>query len=190
MVPSPDDPRLRGAGCDDLQPVRILHSNPWFTLCDRGGYFTLEHHQPQVIVLPVVEGTHLILVRANRPVLADWPVELPAGGSRKGEKPHETAARELEEETGVKVLDLNRFVACPPLACDPNRNPCLAHVFQIELTMDEYRDRSTHDTEIKETLLMTRDECLAAIGRGELYVATPVAVICRYLLTDRLNDNV
>ena len=74
---------------------------------NRGGYFTVEYNQPQVLILPIVENNSVVMVRVRRPVIADNTLELPAGGVQMDESPIEAACRELSEETGIKIHDLS-----------------------------------------------------------------------------------
>ena len=96
--------------CTGLQPVETLHENEWFSTRNRGGYYTVEYHQPHVVILPVVNQDSIVLVRVKRPVIDDDPLELPAGCVEAGETPEQGARRELAEETGMRVDDLTRFV--------------------------------------------------------------------------------
>ena len=183
MSPDPNDPRLLIPQCIDLQPIEQLLSNDWFTVRNRGGYYTVEPRLPQVIILPIVNRDSVILVRVKRPVLADSPFELPAGGCMDNETPSAAAARELSEETGVRIGDLNRFVPLPPLSGNPNRSPFLLHVFLVEISSKEFLDRHLHDSEIQEVLLFSLGDALQLIAAGEIYVSVPVAVISRYALS-------
>ena len=129
----PDDPRLSAPACLKLGSPAMVHENPWFSVMDRGGYYTVEHHTPQVVVLPVVAGHGVVMVRAHRPVIADCPLELPAGGFLAGESPRQAAARELAEETGILVDAPERFVPQSPIAGLPNRDPLLLHILRVDL---------------------------------------------------------
>jgi 8-oxo-dGTP pyrophosphatase MutT (NUDIX family) len=179
------DARLGAIACPDLQPVEKVHENPWFAVRNRGGYFTLEYHLPQVIVLPIVERRAVVMVRAKRPVLDDCTLELPAGCSEKGEDPAAGCARELAEETGI-VVDAKRLVPMPPLAASPNRMPVLVYAFRVDLTQDEFDRRGPHDEEIERVELIALEEATRMIARGAIYVAIPVAMIGTYLLTRNL----
>jgi ADP-ribose pyrophosphatase len=179
------DPRLTAIACPGLQPVELAHENPWFAVRNRGGYFTLEYHLPQVIVLPIVERRAVVMVRAKRPVLDDCTLELPAGCAEEGENPAAGCARELAEETGIRV-DPKRLVPMPPLAASPNRMPVLVYAFRVDLTQDEYDRRGAHDDEIQSVELIALDEAVRMIASGAIYVAIPVAMIGTYLLTRNL----
>jgi 8-oxo-dGTP pyrophosphatase MutT (NUDIX family) len=181
--PSGDwDPRLSEIACPDLQPIELVHENPWFAVRNRGGYFTLEYHLAQVIVLPIVERRAVVMVRAKRPVLNDCTLELPAGCAERGEDPAAGCARELAEETGIVVAP-QRLVPMPPLAASPNRMPVLVYAFRVDLTQDEFDRRLAHDDEIESVELLELDEAVRMIARGAIYVAIPVAMIGTYLLT-------
>lgn len=175
------DIRLREIACPHLKPVELLHENEWFTIRNRGGYFTMEYSLHQVIVLPIVEDRAILLVRVKRPVLNDATLELPAGGSDRNETPAEGAARELSEETGIRV-NPNRLIPMPPLAAMPNRIPNLLYVFRVDLAQEEFDKRGAHDEEIDDVELVPFGDMVRRIASGEIYVTTPVAIIATYLL--------
>jgi len=80
--------------CPSLRPIITVHENPWFTVKNRGGYFTTEMKEAQGVVLPIVEKKSIILVRVYRPVIDDETLELPAGGfSLNKESPQQGLSR-------------------------------------------------------------------------------------------------
>ena len=95
--PSIDDPRLVALQCHSLTPVEKVHRNPWFSVCDRWGYYCVEYDQPQVAVLPIVGQRAVVMIRVKRPTLADVTLELPTGGALDYESPIQAAARKLVE---------------------------------------------------------------------------------------------
>ncbi len=65
-----------------------------------------------VQVLCLHENGSMVLVKQYRPVVDQWTLEFP-GGLRDGNEPAtETARREVEEETGLSVLQLFELVDC------------------------------------------------------------------------------
>lgn len=176
------DRRLTEIACPGLQPVEEVHRNDWFTVRKRGGYFTIEYHLPQVVVLPVVDAQAIVMVRAKRPVLDDLTLELPAGCSEKDESPVAGAARELAEETGIAIDDLSRFVPMPPLGASPNRMPNLLYVFRVDLARREWDARRSHDDEVDSVELVPIADVVRLLTSGGIYVAVPIAVISTYLL--------
>lgn len=176
------DKRLTSVACNGLTPVTTLHENEWFTVRNRGGYYTTEFNLPQVIVLPVVEDTGIVMIRVKRPVVGDTTLELPAGAIERGEAPVAGAAREFTEETGIAVPRA-RFRAMPPMSTSPNRMPNLVYVFRVDLSREEVAQRKPHDKEVESVHCVPLEEVVQLITGGGIYVALPVAVIASYLFT-------
>jgi 8-oxo-dGTP pyrophosphatase MutT (NUDIX family) len=184
----PWDLRLTEAVCPSLTPVKVWHENPWFTVRQRGNYYTAEYAMPQVIVLPVVENNAFVMVRVKRPVLDDITLELPAGGAETGEAPEISAARELAEEAGIAIHDPSRMIAMPPIATSPNRMPKLVYVFRVDLTQNEFEQRMPHDNEIDSVELVQITEAIQLMTTGGIYVAPVIAIISMYLFSTRLPE--
>jgi len=179
------DRRLQEIACKNLQPVATLHENPWFAVRNRGGHFTLEHHLRSVVVLPVVGDGSIVMVRAKRPVIDDAPLELPAGAVEENENPAVAAARELAEETGIEILQPERFVAMAPIAVSPNRSPTLSYVFRVDVSDQEFARRGPHDHEIQSVSQVAISELPGMMESGAIYVSVPLAVIGIFLATRR-----
>lgn len=161
----------------------LLHENPWFAVRKRSGYFTIEHHLPQVVVLPLVEGRAVVMVRVERPVIDDVTLELPAGSAERGESPAQGAARELAEETGIRV-SVRRLEPMCRLAVMPNRTPDRVHVFRVDLSRAEYLGRAAHDGEVASVELVPVRKVARLIAGGAIYLALPVAVLGMHLLAE------
>jgi len=58
-------------------------------------------HRGSVVLLPMHDDAHVILIRQYRYALDRWIWELPAGSLDEGEEPAAAAARECEEEIGL-----------------------------------------------------------------------------------------
>jgi len=179
--------RMFSPGCNTLIPVKTIHENPWFSLKCRGGYYTIEYHYHQVVVLPVVDEHSIVMVRVKRPVIADTPLELPAGGSNPDETPLDAITRELGEETGIIIKDHKRFRLLPSIAISPNRYPILPWIYKINISEKEFLERKKHDTEIASVELFSFDEVCQMIRAGLIYVSLPLAIISRFLLDKKLN---
>jgi ADP-ribose pyrophosphatase len=171
------DPRLSEIACPGLSPVEIVHENPWFSVWNRGGYFTVEYHQRQVTVLPVVNGDAIAMVRVRRPVINDMTLELPAGGVEKGEDPVHAASRELEEEAGIVIADLGRFVPMPPIAISSTRMPRLSYVFRIDVSEHEFAERRPHDDEIHGIERIPIGDLAEMMASGAIYVSLTLAIL-------------
>jgi 8-oxo-dGTP pyrophosphatase MutT (NUDIX family) len=179
-----DDPRLYLPQCTSLTPIDKVHENSWFSVFNRGGYFTVEYNHPQVLILPVVENNSVVMVRVRRPVIADNTLELPAGGVQMDESPMEAACRELSEETGIKITDLNRFNAKAPMVLT-TRSPILSHIYQVKITQKEFDERTKHDDEVVSVECFSFREALKKIEKNEIYVGLHIAILTRFLLQNR-----
>lgn len=167
----------------ELPPGEVVHSNPWFMVKDRGGYFTIEYHQPQVIVLPIVDDKAIVLIKAIRPVLGSDSWELPAGGVLENEPPVEAARRELQEETGIFIPDSKRLEILVPIIHAPNRTSECVHIFQVNLTRQEFDARGAHDHEVSGVACLSFPEIRRMATRGDIYVSAVLALIGRYLMS-------
>jgi len=173
--------------CPDLVPVLPIHRNPWFKVMSRGSYYTIEYDRPQVVVLPILNGDSIIMVRVCRPLIDDFPLELPAGDSMNGETPRLAAMREFIEETGIRIEDPSRFVPELPISEMPGRIPVLLSAFSIEVSQSEFDSRSRHDNEISSVEVLSFTEIARKIVNGEIYLSSPIAIISRLLLKRFLN---
>ena len=77
-------------------------------------------HRPSVVLLPMRDDEHVILIRQYRHSIRREIWELPAGSVDEGESAESAAARECEEETGLvpgRVERLNGLFPAPGF-CD------------------------------------------------------------------------
>lgn len=180
---APWDPRLSTVACHELVPVNTLHENPWYLVRNRGGFFTVEYRLRQVVVLPVVDQDSIVMIRVKRPVINDAPLELPAGAIEKDEDAATGAARELLEETGMKIANLDRFVPMVPISASSTRNPNLSYVFKVDISEKEYVNRQPHDDEIFSVERFPVREIVKKMASGEIYVSMTLAVLGIFLVS-------
>lgn len=173
--------------CPELGPVFLVHENPWFKVMSRGSYYSIEYERPQVVILPVLEGTSIVMVRVERPLIDDHPWELPAGDSQDGETPRMAAMREFAEETGIQIQDPLRFVPELPVSEMPGRIPVLLSVFRVDVSQSEFISRSRHDNEILSVKAIPFGEVARMIVSGKIYLSSPAAIVSRLLLKSSLD---
>jgi len=169
--------------------ANLLHENPWFAVRNRDGFFTIEHHLTQVVVLPLVEGRAAVMVRVPRPVVKDVTLELPAGSAERHETPMEGAARELAEETGISVVP-HRLVQMARLTVMPNRTPDLVYVFRVDLSQAEFDQRKPHDAEVSGVELVSIAEIGRLIACGAIYTVLPIAVLGMHVFASRNRSSI
>jgi 8-oxo-dGTP pyrophosphatase MutT (NUDIX family) len=167
--------------CPDLRPVVLAHENPWFKVMSRGSYYSMEYDRPQVVILPVLEREHVVMVRVRRPLINDFPLELPAGDSQEGETPRMAAMREFVEETGITIRDSLRFMPELPISEMPGRMPVLLSVFRVDLSRSEFDSRLSHDDDIIGVEAISLADVARMIISGEIYLSSPVAILSRLL---------
>jgi ADP-ribose pyrophosphatase len=87
---------------------------------------TLEvvRHPGSVVLLPMPDPAHVVLVKQYRYAVDRWVWELAAGSLEPGEDPADGAARECEEETGLAAGDVEFLGAFYPTPgyCDEKMN--------------------------------------------------------------------
>lgn len=161
----------------------IVHKNPYFSVKLKKDYYSIIFPTEQVIILPVVDNSHILFIQAIRPVFDKPVIELPAGTVESGEDIKLAALRELSEETGISIIDERRLKPLPSLNVIPSRTAQMLNIFKVNITGEEYAKRASHDHEVTGTVLITKDQVVNKIHTGEIFVAGVVAIVLRYLIT-------
>ena len=81
----------------------------------------LVEHPGAVAIAALNEKGQLLVVRQYRPAIGDCTREIPAGALDAGEEPADAAAREFEEETGLRATrleHLNSIALAPGFASE------------------------------------------------------------------------
>jgi 8-oxo-dGTP pyrophosphatase MutT (NUDIX family) len=114
-----------GAGKTFVKPLKteVAFATPWFEVvgktmkADEDPYYSLRLPDYTAIVA-LTEDQRVLVVRQYRPALEQYTLELPSGLIDPGETPAEAARRELLEETGYHVDEVESLGA---LSVDPGR---------------------------------------------------------------------
>jgi ADP-ribose pyrophosphatase len=72
------------------------------------------HHRGSAVMMPVDDRKRILLVRQYRLPAGHYLWELPAGSVDPGEKPLQTAKRELKEETGYRAKNWEKLISFFP----------------------------------------------------------------------------
>ncbi len=92
----------------------------------------LVEHKDAVAVLPVTQQGNMVFVKQYRKALEMALLEIPAGLLEEGEDPSEAANRELQEEIGLKPLDLVKIGEIWPSAGFSDEKTCLFLATEFE----------------------------------------------------------
>ncbi len=117
-----------------------------------------------VAVLPYLSASsEVVLLRQYRPAVGGWIIEAPAGTIAPGEVPEETAARELEEEAGLRPGRLE-------LVAKGYLTPGYSNEYMyLYIAWDPLPGRAAREEdEVIETLNVDVSEALGMLERGEI----------------------
>jgi ADP-ribose diphosphatase len=148
----------------DVDRVRLPH----------GVEATLEvvRHRGSVVLLPMPDADHVILVRQYRYAVDRWVWELPAGSLDPGEAAADAARRECHEEIGLVPGSIDRLGTLLPTPgyCDE------AMTFFRLTDLRTPETAATHDAdEHLEPRTYALSELGAMIARGEIVDMKTVA---------------
>lgn len=121
------------------------------------------HHPGSAVILPVFDDGSVALVRQYRHPAVKYLLELPAGTLNDQERPEDGAARELEEELGVRAGKLDKLAEffVSPGFCEEKMWLYLA----TDLTACEQK---LEDDEFIEIVRVPVDRALQMITDGEI----------------------
>jgi ADP-ribose pyrophosphatase len=120
-------------------------------------------HAGAAVMLPLTDEHEVVLVRQFRYAVERFIWEVPAGHIAPGERPEETARRELVEETGYYPHRLEKLAAVFP---SPGFSDEVMHVFLA--TRLEKGAASPEDDESLEVGLFSVEEATAMVSEGQI----------------------
>jgi len=165
------------------QNSKISYSNEWIDVFEYKSYYSVEHKDRQVMILPIIDGSKILLVKAKRKLLGTSIWELPAGGVKGKESYSSAAAREFFEETGIGIKDKSRFIQQSSLALASNRMPMFPNIYIININGNEYENKLPSDHEIEKVNIFEFSVIKEMIKKSEIFSSLSISVIMRYLLT-------
>tara|TARA_B100001057_G_C22788960_1_gene926792 strand:- start:423 stop:938 length:516 start_codon:yes stop_codon:yes gene_type:complete len=160
----------------------IVHKNPYFEIILKNNYYAYKPKNKEVIILPVVDNNKFLLVKSKRVLLKKSIYELPAGSINKNESLIHGAMRELQEETGIKLLKKNKFIKMKAIFQIPNRNPSPINAFYVKLSADQILYKNFDRREISSIKIFNLKQVLDLIKRNKLITSVPIAIILQYVI--------
>ena len=118
-------------------------------------------HPKSVVLIPVPEPGHVILIRQYRYAVNAFLWELPAGSVDEGESPEQAARRECHEEIGKVPATIVRMAAMFPTPGYCDEEMVFFRVSSLEepteaAALDEDEDIETRTFELREAREMIR----------------------------------
>jgi ADP-ribose pyrophosphatase len=164
-----------------LSRLELLDGSPWLRVWAEtvelpggrvvDGFYSLETSDYAVVF--ATAGEQVVVQRGYKHGPRRVALHLPSGYVEPDEDPLDAAKRELREETGYEA---ERWTQLGTFTSDGNRGAGRAHLFRAEGAR-KVAEPASDDLEEAETLLFTRAELLAALGRGEVAVLSSAATI-------------
>ncbi|NMA10504.1 ADP-ribose pyrophosphatase [Methanoculleus chikugoensis] len=134
------------------------------------------HPGGAVAILPI-EGDDCYLLRQYRFAVDDYVFEAPAGTIDEDEEPHETAYRELIEETGMKA---ETFVPKGWIYPSPGYTDERIWLYLAE-GLSPCSDYQMDDDEVIEVVRVPVGDVKAMIEDGRIVDAKTICLVCRCL---------
>ncbi len=135
-------------------------------------------HAPAVGVIAEAENGDLFLVRQYRYPAGEFLLEIPAGLIEEGEKPAETARRELQEEIGfdpIQLKEVMRFYTSPGFS---NEMIVVFHARDLVPSV-----RECDPDEFLEVVRASRSELKIAVESGRIKDSKTITSVLWYLQT-------
>lgn len=131
-------------------------------------------HPRSVVLLPVPEPGHIVLIRQYRYAVQRWLWELPAGSVDEGEEPERAARRECHEEIGLVPATIVRLAALYPTPgyCDEEMI-----FFRVSGLAPGETPAAVDEDEDIEARTFTLREAREMVRRGEIVDMKTVAAL-------------
>jgi len=121
------------------------------------------HHPGAAAAVPVRDDGAVLLIRQYRHAAGGYIYEIPAGKLNPGEDPKDCAARELEEEIGLRAASLEHLVS---FFTTPGFTDEVIHIYQAS-GFTAGRQKLDED-EVLEVVAFPLEEALAKIQEGTI----------------------
>jgi ADP-ribose pyrophosphatase len=165
----------------------IVYKNRFFKIALNNSYYELIPNNREVIILPIVDKKYFLVIRAIRKILKKTLYEFPAGSFNLNEKPINAAKREFSEETGIKLLKINKFIRMNDIYQIPNRTKNTVYVYAVHISMSQI-DKKFKSDEIYSLEVLSLKKIFSLIKNGKFNTSVPIAILLQYLLGKKINE--
>ena len=128
---------------------------------------TVVRHAPSVVLIPIRDDGLVLLIRQYRASVGRELWEIPAGGVEDGESPDSAAARECEEETGLRPGRVERLRSLYPAPGFCDEELIFYRVSDLHAPPSDSPLRADEDEDIQ-VQAFTIAEARAMVARGEI----------------------
>jgi len=128
-------------------------------------------HPDAVSMLPILPDNRIVFVRQFRKATERALLEVPAGGIDEGETPEQAVRREMKEETGYEVGQMERLAA---FYTSPGFTTEFMYLYRLlELTPGQ----ATEENDQIEVVLLGIDEAWERVKSGEIADAKTIMAL-------------
>jgi ADP-ribose pyrophosphatase len=124
-------------------------------------------HPPSVVLIPMADSEHVVLVRQYRAAIARSTWELPAGSLDPGEAPRDAAARECEEEIRLVPNRVERIRGLYPSPGYCDEEMIFFRVSDLRPPSPDSPHKPDDDEDIQ-VRTVTVEEARQMVARGEI----------------------
>jgi 8-oxo-dGTP pyrophosphatase MutT (NUDIX family) len=169
----------------------IVYDTPWIAIernevinpaGNEGVYSIIQYKNKAIGILPLDEEDYTWIVGQYRYPIKEYSWEIPEGGGPLSDSPLESAARELQEETGIVARSYELLVRLhlSNSASDEEAFIYLARGLS-------FHESSPEETEQLEVRKVHFDELLEMVMKGSITDAMTVAAVLKYALIRKQN---
>ena len=171
--------------------VKKVYNNRWLTISKDKDYYFYDENYDQVVIIPVINKNNLVMVNQFRKPLKKYCLEFPAGGVNKNESPSKAAIRELYEETGIKVKNVQKIFRQIKLSINPQRSKAYPYAFMAKID-NKYIEilrkysKKKFSKEIESVNIIKIRDFFKLVRKGKIVSSYMIAIFYMYLLREKL----
>jgi 8-oxo-dGTP pyrophosphatase MutT (NUDIX family) len=153
---------------------KVVYENKWMTVFEdevefpntSQGIYGYVKRSDGAGALVVNQNQEVLLVKQYRYPVQDWQWGLPGGAIDPGETPEQSTRREVEEETGLKIINLEKLGQFYPLSSCSTE---IDYLFIAHVAGDTSEFSSNQsDESFQEIKFVSMSEALEMIDSGEI----------------------